>query len=52
MQENLQELGFDESWLLKKLKKQGIAKTKNIFLATYCSDGNLSVYVSDNIKNS
>lgn len=52
MQENLQELGFDESWLLKKLKKQGITKTKNIFLATYCSDGNLSVYVSDNIKNS
>lgn len=51
MQENLQELGFDESWLLKKLKKQGITKTNNIFLATYCSDGNLSVYLSNNVKN-
>ncbi len=51
MQENLQELGFDESWLLKKLKKQGITKTNNIFLATYCSDGNLSVYLSGNVQN-
>ena len=51
MQENLQELGFDEAWLLKKLKKQGITKTNNIFLATYCSDGNLSVYLSGNVQN-
>lgn len=51
MQENLQELGFDETWLLKKLKKQGITKTNNIFLATYCSDGNLSVYLSGNVQN-
>lgn len=51
MQENLQELGFDEAWLLKKLKKQGITKTNNIFLATYCSNGNLSVYLSGNVQN-
>ena len=51
MQKNLQELGFDEAWLLKKLKKQGITKTNNIFLATYCSDGNLSVYLSGNVQN-
>ena len=51
MQENLQELGFNEAWLLKKLKKQGITKTNNIFLATYCSDGNLSVYLSGNVQN-
>ena len=51
MQENLQELGFDETWLLKKLKKQGITKTNNIFLATYCSDGSLSVYLSGNVQN-
>ena len=51
MQENLQELGFDEAWLLKKLKKQGITKTNNIFLATYCSDGNISVYLSGNVQN-
>lgn len=51
MEENLKELGFDKLWLNQMLQKQGIIKTDNIFLATYNSDGNLSVYLTNNIKD-
>lgn len=51
MEENLKELGFDKLWLNQMLQKQGIIKTDNIFLATYCSDGNLSVYLTNNTKD-
>ena len=38
--------------LEKKIKqKQGIIKIDNIFLATYNSDGSLSVYLTNNTKN-
>ena len=50
MYENLEELGFDKLWLNERLQKQGIIKIENIFLATYNSDGNLSVYLTDNTK--
>lgn len=48
MEENLKELGFDKLWLNEMLQKQGITKTDNIFLATYNTDGNLSVYLTNN----
>ena len=51
MEENLKELGFDKLWLNEMLQKQGIIKTDNIFLATYSSDGNLSVYLTNNTKD-
>ena len=51
MEENLKELGFDKLWLNQMLQKQGIIKTDNIFLATYNSDGNLSVYLTNNTKD-
>ena len=50
MEENLTELGFDKIWLEKMLKKQGIIKIDNIFLATYNIDGNLSAYLTNNTK--
>lgn len=51
MEENLKELRFDKLWLNQMLQKQGIIKTDNIFLATYNSDGNLSVYLTNNTKD-
>ena len=51
MEESLKELQLDKLWLNKTLAKQGITKTDNIFLATYDIDGNLSVYLTNNIKN-
>lgn len=48
MEENLKELKLDKIWLMGMLQKQGIVKTDNIFLATYNSDGNLSVYLTNN----
>lgn len=51
MEENLKELGFDKLWLMNMLQKQGIIKTDNIFLASYNTDGNLSVYLTNNKKN-
>ena len=51
MEENLKELQLDKSWLNKTLRKQGIYKIDNIFLATYDIDGNLSVYLTNNVKN-
>ena len=50
MKDNLQELGFDKLWLSEMLQKQGIIKNDNIFLATYDGDGNLSVYLTNNMK--
>ena len=50
MENNLKELGFGRKWLIKMLKNQGIIKINNIFLATYDSDGNLSVYLTNNTK--
>ena len=50
MYNNLQELGYDTIWLNEILQKQGITKIDNIFLATYYSDGNLSVYLTNNQK--
>lgn len=50
MEDNLKELGFDKLWLSEMLQKQGIIKNDNIFLATYNSDGNLSVYLTNNTK--
>ena len=47
MEDNLKELGFDQLWLNEELQKQGIIKIDNIFLATYTSDGNLSVYITN-----
>lgn len=51
MENNLKEIGFDKKWLNKMLKKQGINKIENIFLATYDDNGNLSTYLTNNTKN-
>ena len=51
MVENLKELKLDKVWLNETLQKQGITKIDNIFLATYNVDGNLSVYLTNNVKN-
>lgn len=50
MENNLKELGFDKKWLNKMLKKQGITKIDNIFLATYDDSCNLSAYLTNNTK--
>lgn len=51
MEKNLKELKLDKTWLNKTLKKQGIMKIDNIFLATYDVNGNLSVYLTNNVKD-
>ena len=51
MEENLKELNLDKQWLDKALRKQGIYKIENIFLATYSVDGNLSVYMTNNVND-
>lgn len=50
MEDNLLELGYDKLWLNEMLQKQGIIKVDNIFLATYDGFGNLSVYLTNNVK--
>ena len=50
MEENLKEIKLDKLWLNETLQKQGITKIDNIFLATYGVDGNLSVYLTNNVK--
>ena len=50
MEDNLNELKLDKLWLNETLQKQGITKVENIFLATYTIDGNLSVYLTNSIK--
>lgn len=47
MEKNLSEIGHDKIWLSEELQKQGITKMDNIFLATYKSDGTLSVYMTN-----
>lgn len=51
MEESLKELKLDKIWLEEALQKQGITKIENIFLATYDINGNLSVYLTKNIKD-
>ena len=51
MEENLQEINLDKLWLNETLQKQGITRIDNIFLATYNMNGNLSVYLSKNVKD-
>lgn len=50
MESNLQKLKQTKKWLDKMLKKQGITKIENIYLATYTMDGTLSVYLTNNVK--
>lgn len=50
MEDNLKELKLDKLWLYETLQKQGITKIENIFLATYTVDGNLSAYLTNNVK--
>ena len=50
MEDNLKELELDKLWLNETLQKQGITKMDNIFLATYTVDGNLCVYLTNNVK--
>ena len=50
MEEDLEKLGLDKVWLNEMLQKQGIIKTDNIFLATYNIDGNLYVYLTNNVE--
>ncbi len=50
MEQNLNELKLDKLWLNDILQKQGITKIDNIFLATYDVNGNLSVYLTNNVK--
>lgn len=47
MEKNLSEISHDKIWLSEELQKQGITKIDNIFLATYKSDGTLSVYMTN-----
>lgn len=51
MEETLKEIGFNKVWLMEMLQKQGITKIDNIFLATYNTAGDLSVYLTNNTKN-
>lgn len=51
LEDNLKELELDNLWLNETLQKQGITKIDNIFLATYTVDGNLSVYLTNNVKD-
>ena len=45
LQENLQKTGKDIKWLEKELEKQNISSFKDVFLATYDNEQNLSIYV-------
>lgn len=47
MDESLSKLGYNKTWLERQLQKQGVTKTKNIFLATYDANGNLCVYLTN-----
>lgn len=50
MEKNLKELGYDQTWLMEELQKQGIVKIDNIFLATYNENKDLSVYITNNVE--
>lgn len=45
LEDNLKFTGHDKEWLQKQIKKQGIYDFKQIFLATYDSNNDLSIYV-------
>lgn len=45
LKENLQKAGKNIKWLEKELQKQNITSFKNVFLATYDNNQNLSVYI-------
>lgn len=45
MKENLRTTGYDEKWLLNKLKGLGITNTDHVFLATCDGSGSLNAYV-------
>ena len=45
LENNLKFTGHDKEWLQKQIKKQGIYDFKQIFLATYDSNNDLSIYV-------
>ncbi len=47
MGENLKRIGYDEIWLKKQLKEQGIKNPDKVFLALCDSSGKLTVYPSD-----
>lgn len=44
LQDNLKHIGNNEEWLKKELKKQGISKVGDVFLATCNIDGQLNVF--------
>ena len=48
LEENLRFTGHDKQWLKEQIKKQGIYDFKQIFLATYDSNNDLSVYIKIN----
>ena len=50
MENNLKELKLDKLWLNETLQKQGINKIDNIFLVAYTVNGNLSIYLTNNVK--
>ncbi len=45
LEENLQKTGKNIKWLEKELEKQNISNFKDIFLATYDNNKNLSIYM-------
>lgn len=45
---NLKAFGKNETWLATEVKAQGIARTKDIALASLDTDGNLSIYCKNN----
>lgn len=48
LEENLKFTGHDKQWLKEQIKKQGIYDFKQIFLATYDSNNDLSIYIKIN----
>lgn len=47
MLQNLSELNKDQVWLYEELQKQGVTKIDNIFLTTYNSKGEISIYMTN-----
>ncbi len=45
MKENLRTTGYDEKWLMNKLKGAGVSNVDHVFLGTCDASGNLNVYV-------
>lgn len=51
IKENLKHTGHDLEWLQKQMRKQNILNVKDVFLATYDKNDNLSIYTKINRKN-